>query len=66
MDKIDSRALSSRDLRHISRGDHSRVDEMAALHFVKVTEEVINAIEEIQFRRAQNPAGFVEHFSKVR
>ena len=39
---------------------------MAALNFVKVTEEVINAIEEIQFRRAQNPAGFVEHFSKVR
>ena len=48
MDKIDSRALISRGLRHISRGDCSRGDEMAALHYVgKVTEEVINAIGEI-------------------
>ena len=39
---------------------------MAALHFVKITEEVINTIEEIQFRRAQNPTGFVLYFSKVR
>ena len=58
--------MISRGLHYISRGDYSRGDKMAALHFVKITEEVINTIEEIQFRRAQNPTGFVEHFSKVR